>query len=74
MEGGDAVKRQEALSKGIAMAFRATFFALSCAVIMILFWLTLTSKQNKLLANMEHAGGVLIDTLIGKNNKKAMVR
>jgi biopolymer transport protein ExbB len=69
MEGGDAVKRQEALSKGIAMAFRATFFALSVAVMMILFYLVLLSKQNKIQAKMEHAAANLVDALAGKSNK-----
>ena len=67
MEGGDAVKRQEALSKGIALAFSATFFALSAAVVMILLYLVLLSKQNKTIAKMEHAASSLVDTLVGKN-------
>jgi biopolymer transport protein ExbB len=67
MEGGDAVKRQEALSKGIALAFSATFFALTTAVIMILLYLILLSKQNRLLAKMEHSATTLVDALVGKN-------
>jgi len=69
MESGDAVKRQEALSKGIALAFRATFFALFCAVIMILCFVVLSGKQNKLLAKIEYSGNLLIDTLISKAKK-----
>lgn len=69
MESGDAVKRQEALSKGIALAFRATFFALFCAVIMILFFIVLTGKQNKLLAKIEYSGNLLVDTLVAKAKK-----
>jgi biopolymer transport protein ExbB len=67
MESADAVKRQEALSKGIALAFTATFFALSVSVVMILLYLVLTSKQNKILAKIEYAGTVLIDMLCAKN-------
>lgn len=69
MSGGNAAERQEALSKGIALAFRATFFALAVAVIMILFYVILTSKQNRLLGKMEYAGNLLVDTLMAKNKK-----
>jgi len=71
METGDAVKRQEALSKGIALAFRATFFALSCAVVMILLYLVLISKQTKMIAKMEHSASLLVDVLVGKNKNLA---
>jgi len=69
MGGGDAVKRQEALSKGIAMAFRATFFALSVAVVMILLWLIITSREKRLIGKIEHSGSLLIDSLAVKNKK-----
>jgi len=69
MGGGDAVKRQEALSKGIAMAFRATFFALSVAVVMILCWLVITSREKRLIGKIEHSGSLLIDSLAVKNKK-----
>jgi len=72
MEGGDAVKRQEALSTGIAIAFRATFFALSVAATLIFFYVILNSKQSAMITKMEHATTVLIDALVGKNNKKLM--
>jgi biopolymer transport protein ExbB len=71
MESGDAVQRQEALSKGIALAFRATFFALAVAVVMILFYVILTSKQNKILTKIERAGTSLVDILTEKNKVAA---
>ncbi len=67
MEGGDAVKRQEALSKGIALAFRATFFALSVAVVMILFYLVLLTKETRMKAKIEHSAAQLVDVLVTKN-------
>ncbi len=67
MEGGDAVKRQEALSTGIAIAFRATFFALSVAVVLVFFFVILNTKQNKMLAKMEHVTSSIVDMLVTKN-------
>jgi biopolymer transport protein ExbB len=70
MEAGDAVKRQEALSTGIAIAFRATFFALSVAAALILFYVILNTKQTAMLSKMEHAITSLIDVIVANNNKK----
>lgn len=67
MEGGDAVKRQEALSTGIALAFRATFFALSVASFLILMFVVLNSKQNKVLEKMEHLTATVVDLIVSKN-------
>jgi biopolymer transport protein ExbB len=69
MEGGDAVKRQEALSTGIALAFRATFFALSVAVFLVLMFVVLGSKQNKLLEKMEHVATTVVDMIVTKNTR-----
>jgi biopolymer transport protein ExbB len=69
MEGGDAVKRQEALSTGIALAFRATFFALSVAVFLVLMFVVLNSKQNKILDKMEHVSTTVVDMIVTKNTR-----
>jgi biopolymer transport protein ExbB/TolQ len=67
MEGGDAVKRQEALSTGIAIAFRATFFALSVAVVLVLAFVILNTKQNRMLDKMEHVVTSVVDMIVTKN-------
>jgi biopolymer transport protein ExbB/TolQ len=69
MEGGDAVKRQEALSTGIAIAFRATFFALSVAATLILAFVILHSKQTKMLEKMEHVVTSVVDMIVTKNSR-----
>jgi biopolymer transport protein ExbB len=67
MEGGDAVKRQEALSTGIAIAFRATFFALSVAASLVFFFVVLQTRQNKMLEKMEHVVSTVVDMVVTKN-------
>jgi biopolymer transport protein ExbB/TolQ len=67
MEGGDAVKRQEALSTGIAIAFRATFFALSVAASLVFFFVILQTRQNKMLEKMEHVVSTVVDMVVTKN-------
>lgn len=74
MEIGDSVKRQEALSTGIALAFRATFFALSVAAIMVFFFVILNSKQTSIINRMEHATTSLVDLLVAGNNKRLLNR
>jgi biopolymer transport protein ExbB len=69
MEGGDAVKRQEALSTGIALAFRATFFALSVAAFLVLMFVVLNTKQNKMLEKMEHIATTVVDMIVTKNTR-----
>lgn len=69
MEGGDAVKRQEALSTGIAIAFRATFFALSVAATLILAFVILHTKQTKMLEKMEHVVTSVVDMIVTKNTR-----
>ena len=71
MEGGDAVKRQEALSTGIALAFRATFFALSVAVALVFFFVILSSKQNKMVEKMEAAVTGVVDFIVTRNARLA---
>jgi biopolymer transport protein ExbB/TolQ len=67
MEGGDAVKRQEALSTGIALAFNATFFALSVAATLVLAFVILNTKQNKMVEKMEHVVTTVVDMIVTKN-------
>jgi len=67
MEGGDAVKRQEALSTGIAIAFRATFFALSVAATLVFCFVVLQTRQNKMLEKMEHVVSTVVDMVVTKN-------
>ena len=67
MEGGDAVKRQEALSTGIAIAFTATFFALSVAATLVFFFVVLQTRQNKMLEKMEHVVVTVVDMVVTKN-------
>jgi biopolymer transport protein ExbB len=67
MEGGDAVKRQEALSTGIAIAFRATFFALSVASTIVFSFVVLSTRQNKMLEKFEHVTSTVLDMIVTKN-------
>ncbi len=69
MSGGDAVKRQEALSSGIAIAFRATFFALSVAAVLVFFFVILSNKQGKMMEKMDHVITTIVDVLVTKNTK-----
>ena len=69
MEGGDAVKRQEALSTGIAIAFRATFFALSVAAVLVFFFVILSTKQTKMMERMDHVITQIVDVLVTKNTR-----
>jgi biopolymer transport protein ExbB len=69
MESADAVARQKVLAQGIAVAFRTTFLGLSVAIPTIIFYLILTGKQNKLLAKIEYAAGVVVDAIVTKNKK-----
>lgn len=71
MEGGDAVKRQEALSSGIALAFRATFFALSVAVALVLAFVVLSGKQNAMVEKMEAIVTRVVDFIVTKNARMA---
>ena len=73
MEGGDAVKRQEALSAGIAIAFRATFFALSVAAALVFAFVVLSTKQNRVLERIEHAVTSVVDMIVTKNARAAAV-
>ncbi len=69
MSGGDAVKRQEALSSGIALAFRATFFALSVAAFLVFMFVVLSTKQNKMVEKMEHVITSVVDLVVTKNQR-----
>ena len=42
------------LSQGISIAFYNTFFGLTVAVMIILAYMMILGKQNKLMAQMEH--------------------
>lgn len=70
MDAGDSVKRQEALSQGIAIAFRATFFALSVAVILIAAYVFFFNKQNKLVSRMEHSASTVVDALLSSKSRQ----
>lgn len=61
---GDAAARQEALSKGIAIAFYNTFFGLTVAVLIIIAYMFILGKQNKLMAQMELGAAKLVDQLL----------
>ncbi|MBI4509339.1 MAG: MotA/TolQ/ExbB proton channel family protein [Deltaproteobacteria bacterium] len=64
MQGQDAVARQAALSKGVAIAFYNTFFGLTVATVTAVAYLIVSSKQGKELTRMEHAVSSLIDQLL----------
>ena len=62
--GGDASTRQALLSQGISVAFYNTFFGLTVAVAIIVVYLVILGRQNKLIAQMEFGAGKLIDQLL----------
>lgn len=70
MAAGDSARRQEALSSGIAIAFQATFFALSVAAAIVLAYVILNAQQNKALAEMEHAANTVVSALVEKNRER----
>jgi len=62
--GGDAATRQRLLSQGISIAFYNTFFGLSVAVGIIIAYMFILGRQNKILAQMELGSAKLIDQLL----------
>ncbi|MBI2376708.1 MAG: MotA/TolQ/ExbB proton channel family protein [Deltaproteobacteria bacterium] len=62
--GGDAGTRQAMLSEGISIAFYNTFFGLTVAVFIIIAYMFILGRQNKLLAQMELGSAKLIDQLL----------
>lgn len=64
MSGGDAATRQAMLSQGISIAFYNTFFGLTVAVLVIVAYMMILGKQNKLMAQMEHGSAKLVDHLL----------
>jgi biopolymer transport protein ExbB len=62
--GGDAATRQTMLSRGISIAFYNTFFGLTIAVLIIIAYMFILGKQNKLMAQMELGSAKLIDQLL----------
>jgi biopolymer transport protein ExbB len=64
VSGGDAATRQAMLSQGISIAFYNTFFGLTVAVIIIIFYMLIIGRQNKILAQMELGSAKLVDQLL----------
>ncbi|MCC7381199.1 MAG: MotA/TolQ/ExbB proton channel family protein [Deltaproteobacteria bacterium] len=62
--GGDAATRQAMLSQGISIAFYNTFFGLTVAVLIIIAYMFILGKQNKLMGTMELGSAKLIDQLL----------
>ena len=62
--GGDAATRQAMLSQGISIAFYNTFFGLTVAVVIIVFYMFILGRQNRVLADMELGSAKLIDRLL----------
>jgi biopolymer transport protein ExbB/TolQ len=62
--GGDASTRQAMLSQGISIAFYNTFFGLTVAVLIILAYMLILGRQNKLLGQMELGSAKLVDLLL----------
>ncbi len=64
VKGGDAAARQAMLAEGISIAFYNTFFGLTVAVLIIIAYMFILGKQNKLLADMELGSARIIDELL----------
>lgn len=64
ISGGDAATRQAMLSEGISIAFYNTFFGLTIAVMIIIAYMLILGRQNKILGNMELGSAKLIDQLL----------
>jgi biopolymer transport protein ExbB/TolQ len=62
--GGDAATRQAMLSQGISIAFYNTYFGLTVAVLVIIAYMMILGKQNKLMGQMELGSAKLIDQLL----------
>lgn len=62
--GGDASTRQAMLSQGISIAFYNTFFGLTVAVFIILAYMMILGRQNKVLSQMELGSAKLVDLLL----------
>lgn len=69
--GEGAVMRQEALSRGIAIAFYNTFFGLVVATIAIVCYLILLAKTNAILGVMERSTATTLDTLLSSRERKS---
>jgi biopolymer transport protein ExbB len=69
--GEGAVMRQEALSRGIAIAFYNTFFGLLVATLGIVFYLVLLAKTNAVLALMERTAARTLDALLSGRDEKS---
>lgn len=62
--GGDAATRQAMLSHGISIAFYNTFFGLTVAVGIIIAYMFILGRQNKLIGQLELGSAKLIDQLL----------
>jgi biopolymer transport protein ExbB/TolQ len=71
IEGGSSVERAQVLSKGISVAFTTTFFGLLIAVPIIIAYLILSGRFNKIMAKIEYGASALVDSLVTKNKKGA---
>ena len=67
ISGGDAATRQAMLSEGISIAFYNTFFGLTVAVLIIVAYMVILGRQNKILESMELGSAKLIDHLLLKH-------
>ena len=52
------------LSEGISIAFYNTFFGLTVAVLIIIAYMLILGRQNKILGVMELGSAKLIDSLL----------
>jgi len=64
MSGGDPATRQAMLSEGISIAFYNTYVGLTVAVLIIIAYMMILGKQNKLMASMELGSAKLMDQLL----------
>lgn len=64
VSGGDAATRQSMLSEGISIAFYNTFFGLTVAVLIIVAYMFILGRQNRVLADMELGTARLIDQIL----------
>ncbi len=61
---GDAATRQKMLSEGISIAFYNTYFGLAVAVAIIIAYMMILARQNKILGQMELGSAKLVDQLL----------
>jgi biopolymer transport protein ExbB len=62
--GESAAVRQEALARGISIAFYNTFFGLLVATMGVIFYLVLLARTNAVLGLIERSAAAVIDSLL----------